>query len=239
MISSTRRARLGGLLVLALGALALLALPGMAAAKGKDRNHDHIPDKWEKRHNLSVKVKQTHRDQDSDHLNNLGEFQAGDNPHNSDSNGNGVEDGEENAGTIASFDSTTGKLTINLFGGETITGLVSEETEIECGCSHGEGSATTSSDQQGGDQQGDDDNNPGEEMTGPPGQGDDENDDPPGHDGTPPGAGEGPGNGFEHAQPSNCSTEDLVVGAVVREAELQLENGVATFSKIELGKSEG
>jgi hypothetical protein len=231
--SKARRARLGGLLVLALGALALLAMPGVAAAKAKDRNHDHIPDKWEKRHKLSLKVNQAQRDQDRDQLNNLGEFEAGDNPHSADTNGNGIEDGEENAGTIASFDPASGKLTIDLFGDENITGLVGEETEIECGGSHasGEEGAVTSSDHEG------EHGAPGEEPTGPSGQGDDENDDPPGHDGTPPGASEGPGHGSEHS--SNCSAEDLVVGAVVKEAELQLENGVATFSKVELGTSEG
>jgi hypothetical protein len=229
-----RRAGLGVLLAAALGAMALLALPGMAAAKAKDRNHDHIPDRWEKRHKLSLKVNQARRDQDHDGLNNLGEYKAGDNPRNPDTNHNGIEDGEEHAGTIASFDPETGKLTISLYGGETVTGLVTEETEIECGCSHhgGEGEEGATSLRSG-------DFNPGEEGTGPPGQGEDESDDPPGHDGTPPGASEGPGRGFEHQEHSgNCSAEDLVVGAVVKEAELQLDNGVATFSKIELEQVE-
>ena len=52
--------------------LAVLALPAMAAAK--DRNHDRIPDRWEKRHHLSLTVKQTGRDQDSDQLRNRAEF---------------------------------------------------------------------------------------------------------------------------------------------------------------------
>lgn len=230
--STAGRARLGGLLALALGVFALLALPGVAAAKAKDRNHDHIPDKWEKRHKLSLKVKQTNRDQDHDGLTNLGEFKAGDNPRNPDTNGNGIPDGEENAGTIASFDTETGKLTINLFGGETITGVVNEETEIECGCNH-------ASEEEGAISSRQEDSNPGEEQTGPSGQGEDESDDPPGHDETPSGASEGPGQGAEESEDgghSNCSTEDLVVGTVVHEAELQLENGVGTFTKIELGK---
>jgi hypothetical protein len=45
----------------------------------------------------------------------------------------------EAAGTIASFDPTTGKLAINLTGGETISGLVTEDTSIESGnggCDH-------------------------------------------------------------------------------------------------------
>src|SRR5258708_7805677 len=107
------RARLGGAVAMGLRAPALLALPGVAAAK--DRNHDHISDRWEKRHHLSLKVNQANRDQDRDHLNNLGEFKAGDNPRNSDTDNDGVTDGEENAGTIASYDTQTGKLTITLF----------------------------------------------------------------------------------------------------------------------------
>jgi hypothetical protein len=125
------RARLGWVLAMALGALALLALPSFAAAK--DRNHDHIPDRWEKRHHLSLQVNQAKRDQDRDHLDNLGEFKAGDNPRDADTDNDGVMDGEENAGTIASFDAETGKLTINLFGGETASGLVTEDTRIRCG----------------------------------------------------------------------------------------------------------
>ena len=51
-----KRAGLGGMLLAALAALALLALPSFAAAK--DRNNDRIPDRWEKRHDLSLKVSQ-------------------------------------------------------------------------------------------------------------------------------------------------------------------------------------
>src|SRR6476469_6281447 len=115
---------------LALGALALLAMPGLAAAK--DRNHDRIPDWWEKRHRLSLKVNQAHKNQDGDKLLNRAEFLAGDNPRSADSNGDGVMDGEDNAGTIASFEAASGKLTINLFGGETVSGMVDEGTERTC-----------------------------------------------------------------------------------------------------------
>ena len=115
---------------LALGALALLAMPSLAAAK--DRNHDRIPDRWEKRHHLSLNVNQAHRDQDRDHLRNRAEFLAGDNPRDDDSDNDGVMDGAEQAGTIASFDQESGKLTIDLFGGETLSGIVNEETEIKC-----------------------------------------------------------------------------------------------------------
>jgi hypothetical protein len=211
----------------ALGALALLALPGAAAAK--DRNHDRIPDRWEKRHHLSTAVNQARRDQDSDHLRNRAEFLAGDNPRNADSDGDGIPDGEENAGKIASFDSETGKLTIDLFGGETVTGLVNEETEIECSSS---GSASASDFQQG--QQGED------------GSGDNQGEQSGSHDGEEPGDdngndGEEPGddNGGDNSGPGNpgvpCTSADLTPGATVHEAELHLENGTATFEKVELG----
>ena len=113
MMSSRRtRSTLMALLAGAVGIL-MLSLPGIAAAK--DRNHDRIPDRWEKRHGLSVKVNQAHRDQDRDKLVNRKEFQAGDDPLDPDSDGDGTPDGQEGAGTIASFDGTT--LTINLFNG--------------------------------------------------------------------------------------------------------------------------
>ena len=120
------RAGLGGAVAMVLGVLALLALPGLAAAK--DRNHDHISDRWEKRHHLSLRVNQAARDQDRDHLNNLGEFKAGDNPRDEDTDNDGVMDGEENAGTITAYDTETGKLTISLFGGDTVSGIVTENT---------------------------------------------------------------------------------------------------------------
>jgi hypothetical protein len=79
-------------LLLALGAVALLALAGVAMAKGhgNDDNGHHG------RHH-------------HDHFREMSE-----------------------AGTIASFDATTGRLTIALTGGETVSGLVTEGTRISC-----------------------------------------------------------------------------------------------------------
>jgi hypothetical protein len=202
------RGRIGGALLAAIGALALLALPSAAAAK--DRNHDRIPDRWEKRHHLSLKVKQTNRDQDRDGLRNGAEFLAGDNPRDRDSDADGVMDGEENAGTIASFDKETGRLAIDLFGGETVSGIVNGDTRIECGRGEDEmehSGATASHD--GGDNSG-------------PGNAADENDNDDGGDN---------GQGENQAK---CTTEDLVAGAVVKEAELELVNGAATFEDVEL-----
>jgi hypothetical protein len=186
------------------------------------RNHDRIPDRWEKRHHLSLKVSQTNRDQDQDQLGNLGEFQAGDNPRDDDSDDDGVMDGDENAGTIQSFDAETGRLTIALFGGETQSGLVTGETEIKC--EHAEESTASSSSQESGDDSG-------------PESGEEESGDDNGDNSGPGSPNSGPGNqnGDENDDEGNCTTADLVPGAVVDEADLKLANGTATFEEVELG----
>lgn len=78
-----------------IGALAalLLAVPGLAS-KG-DGYGDGLPDRWEKRHDLSLKVKQGKRNQDADGLRNKGEFRHGTDPRDADSDDDGVEDGED------------------------------------------------------------------------------------------------------------------------------------------------
>jgi hypothetical protein len=133
-----RNTTLGGtvsrkLLSLAATALALAAsllLAGAAAAGSSDRNHDRIPDRWERQHHLSLKVNQSHRDQDGDGLNNRGEWRAKLDPRDDDSDDDGIEDGDENAGTVTSF--TGGVLTITLAKGGTLAAKVTAETEIEC-----------------------------------------------------------------------------------------------------------
>jgi hypothetical protein len=233
-----RRARLGMTwFALALGALAVLAMPGLAAAK--DRNHDRIPDRWEKRHNLSLKVNQARLDQDRDHLRNRAEFLADDNPRDRDTNDDGVMDGDENAGTISSFDAATGKLVIDLFGGETISGLVTEGTEIEC---EDNGGASASSSGPGPDGEGGGEIEPGDDNGGEgeiePGD-DNGGENEPGDDNSGPGSNNsGPGNSGDddddEDEAGNCTTADLVAGAVVEEAELRVANGQATFEEVEL-----
>lgn len=67
----------------------------------------------------------------------------------------------EAAGTIASFDPATGKLVINLTGGETISGQVTEDTSIESGnggCDHsGSDDRQQLHSESGDDDSGDDD----------------------------------------------------------------------------------
>jgi hypothetical protein len=187
------------LLVLALGAAALLALGGVASAK--DRNHDRIPDRWERAHHLSLKVNQAHRDQDRDHLRNMAEFKAGDNPRDDDSDNDGVEDGDEGAGTISSFDSTSGKLVINLFGGETLSGQVTAATKIKCEDEHSHDSSSAST------------------SSGEPEPGDDHG---------------GQSGHNDNGTGANCTSADLIAGAVVQEAHLEASNGSAVFDEVEL-----
>ncbi len=198
--------------LLAVSGMLVLALVAAGPAAAKDRNHDKIPDRWEKRHNLSLKVNQAKRDQDRDDLNNRGEYRSGSDPRDDDSDDDGTEDGDENAGTIASFDGTT--LTIDLLNGGSITGTVTDETEVKCG---------DECDQDGEEA-------PEGVVTRHP-EDDDDNSGPGSEN-------EGPGHHGEDDDESNCSVDDLVVGAAVHEAELELKNGDAVFEEIELAKVE-
>ncbi len=128
----------GTMLRLALAAsaaAALAATPSTALAKSThhrvaDRNHDRIPDTWERKFKLSLKVNQAHRDQDHDGLNNRAEFLANTSPVNSDTDQDGVPDGQEHAGRVVSFDGTT--LVVALFGGTQTSATVNSGTEIQC-----------------------------------------------------------------------------------------------------------
>jgi hypothetical protein len=219
MIRSTKNS-IGAraLLVLALGAAALLALGGVASAK--DRNHDRIPDRWEHVHHLSLKVNQAKHDQDHDGLHNMAEFRTGNDPRDNDSDGDGVADGNENAGTIASFDAASGKLAIDLFGGETLTGTVDTTTKIKCEDEHSHDSSANSrsGESEPGDDHGDD--NHGDDNGGDNSGRGSSNSGQSGHD--------------DNGTGANCTTADLIVGAVVKEAELEASNGSATFDEVEL-----
>lgn len=131
-----KRAGRGILMVAALAAVAILALSGLAAARGHHgERHRHGQD----------------------------------------------------TGTIASFDSASGMLAIELTGGETVSGLVTPGTRIKC-----EDQSSSDSSVRGREGEPGDDNG------------------------------------------ANCSESDLVVGAVVHAAELDLRNGKAGFDEVEL-----
>jgi hypothetical protein len=193
-------------------AATLLALVGMlllaSSASAKDRNHDRIPDRWEKRHNLSLKVNQARKDQDRDGLKNRAEWKAGTSPRDDDSDNDGIEDGSENAGTILSFDGSVLKITV--FGqSDPLVGLVDSSTEIEC-----EHSGATLS-EHGDDTEGSDDGGPGDD------QGDGQN-------------GDGEHGDDDQFDEQPCGTDQLTAGMKVKEAELELHGGSAVFHKLEL-----
>jgi hypothetical protein len=162
------RALLGALLATALGALALVALPGLAAGKdhGAEKRHHHG-----RHHHHSGGA----------------------------------------AGTIASFDAQTGRLTIDLFGKDTVDGVVTDRTRIKCEDEHSPDISGRHRHDE--DEPGDDDGDHGEDHHG-------DNSGPSGHD--------------DNGTGANCTAADLVVGAVVQEAELEIEHGQATFEEVEL-----
>jgi len=117
-------------LTLVLALIGSLLFATSASAHARDANRDRIPDRWEKRHGLSLKVKQTRRDQDRDGFRNRAEWRARTDPRDPDTDDDGIEDADENAGTVTAF--ANGDLTITLFAGGALTGKVTEDTEIEC-----------------------------------------------------------------------------------------------------------
>jgi hypothetical protein len=232
--------------VLALAAL-MLALP--VAASARDRNDDNIPDRWERRHGLSLKVDQARRDQDRDDLRNRAEFRARMDPHDADSDNDGIEDGDEGAGMIESYDAETGRLRINLYGGDVIAGWVTDETEVEC--DDGDDRGDEDGDGKGGHDGGDDEVD-GEDSSGP-GDGDGEDSSGPGdddeveraarHGEEEPAEGEEEpedGDEGEHegdddcAEEDACSADDLQAGVIVQEARMHLSGDGVIFDEIEL-----
>jgi hypothetical protein len=180
----TRAPRIAGLLALVLGAVALLAVSGVAAAKDRNGNDNggHHGRDHHGRHHHQFEMKES--------------------------------------GTISSFDASTGKLTIALLDGGTVTGLVTDNTEIKCEGVDNRGPGNGGQVEPGDDHGGRGEPEPGDDNGGQNEPGDD-------HGGEVIGKGE-PGE-------ATCSTASLVPGAIVGEAELRLEGGSAVFEEIELG----
>jgi hypothetical protein len=202
-------------------AAALLVVPTGALATSRDRDHDRMPDKWEKKHHLNVHAKDARKDADRDGLSNLSEFrhhtdpQDADtdddgindeneiedhtNPRNDDSDDDGVDDADEISGSIVSFQNNV--LTIQLAGtgAGTVSGTVSNATVVDC---DDDSTPAASASRDGSD------DNSG------PGSGSDDNDDD---------------------DDSTCTTADLKGGARVHEAKVaKAADGSTVFTKIEL-----
>jgi hypothetical protein len=202
---------LGIALLTAVASMAVLAAPSQA----KDRNHDRIPDRWERSHHLSLRVNQARRDQDHDGLNNRGEFRAQTDPRDADSDNNGIPDGQEHAGTVATISGDV--VTINLFAGGSVTGKVTPQTEVGCdtgGDDNGDGTGDHGGDNERSLRHNDEGGNQGNGNN---------NDD------------HGQNNGGDNeGDTQSCPPGALKEGAVVQEAELKLTNAGAVFEKIAL-----
>ncbi len=207
------------------------------AARAADRNRDGLPDKWEKRYKLSLKVNQAQRDQDADGVVNLSEYTGGTNPRKADSDNDGVDDGSEDLGRVLSFDATTSVLKITDASGDTLSAKVGEWTSIECvtdavtspivgppsasSARRGEGPRGGSGGNSGPNRGGQDGD--GDDYDDHPGDGDDYDDHPDGEDPS--------GDDGEYV---DCGTEVLVAGAVVHEAALRLSGTGKQWLKIEI-----
>ena len=98
MLTSPRRT----LPVLAVALAAVLctgvapsAASAAAVTSARDRDGDHLPDRWERRHGLSTKHRSGRGDPDHDALRNRGEHRRRTDPRKADTDGDGVKDGRE------------------------------------------------------------------------------------------------------------------------------------------------
>jgi Bacterial TSP3 repeat len=82
------------LVVLPIVALGYIA-PTTGAAAPRDRDHDRLPDRWERRHDLSPTKPNGKRDPDGDHLRNRREFRIRTHPKRADTDRDRLRDGAE------------------------------------------------------------------------------------------------------------------------------------------------
>jgi hypothetical protein len=211
-----------GILLAALLALVAVSVPSAAVAK--DRNRDRIPDRWEKQHRLSLKVDQRKMDQDRDGLRNRGEWLSETNPRDRDSDDDGVSDSREKAGVISSYDAEAGTLTLTLYAGGEITGLVSDRTKVKCKDDSADPPPPAGvSDRSGSDR--------GRHS----GSSDDESDDSDESESEDESGDDGESHGKED-DCDKCSVADLAEGVEVLEARVNLSADGIVFRKIEIEK---
>ena len=228
------------LILVAAVALAALSVAAVASAdRGHrgDRNHDGLPDRWERHHHLSLNVNQAHRDPDRDKLDNRDEFRHGTDPNKRDTDDDGVRDRDEvnPAGTIASFDN--GVLTITLRNGQPVSGRVTADTKIEC---ENEDEVSAMAARDGGN------SGPGSTGSGREEENEVEveNENELEHSGTtttttpssnsgPGSANSGPGDENEDKDRA-CAADDLKQGVTLKEADAKLTSNGLVFEEIEL-----
>jgi hypothetical protein len=132
-------------------------------------------------------------------------------PSQSGSGGNDAQTGQgsdQNAGMVAGL--TNGTLTITLNDGSTVSGKVTQDTQIECDSS---GSTTMHADDASAEN-----SNSGDDDSGSADSGDDD--------------------AQEDQGAQSCSSSDLQPGTPVREAELKVSGAGATWDKVDLVTSQ-
>lgn len=222
--------------------ITLPAVMTTADAKPRDRDHDGMPDRWERRHGLDARRGDARGDRDRDGLRNLAEYRARTHPRRRDSDGDGRDDGQEHAGTVLVF--ADGVLSIALADGSDLTGKVTSRTRIDCSAP----ATSARNDDEDEDEDEDDDN------SGPGGGGhDDEDDDRPSTTTVPTTTGTGTttGSTTTTAPPTvpgredddedddherGCDTSALVAGTPVRDALLKVSSRGRTFRRVRLGR---
>ena len=196
-------------LIALLGAVVMAAVPAVALAHGTSRHH-HA--RHHARRHTRVRLRH---------------FTAADSGSSGTTSGSPTTPGSNDAGKVASFDSSTGKLVITLNDGSTVTGMVTNDTELQCesaSSSSGESGSMQSDDQTSGSDDsptsgGDDNTTSGSDDNTTAGQ-DDQGDD---ND-----------QGDDDGNQQNCSTSNLTTGTTVHEAELAISSTGAVWRGVDL-----
>ncbi len=202
-----RDRRLGIALVAALGVIAMLALPSFAAASGGHHHHGHHG----RRHFMSRHGSRRVLIRGSA------------------SNTAGSPTEGENAGEVESFEG--GTLTIKLFAGGTVSGKVTESTEIECEHQSTEVQSQSSEDQGSEDSQEGGEN--GSENSGAQSQQSDDQSSGDQSSGDEAEASDATDQSGSSGS-SSCGTASLTKGAIVHEAELVVGSHGAVFQSVDL-----
>jgi hypothetical protein len=207
---------------LALAALSVAAVASADRGHRGDRNHDGLPDRWERHHHLSLNVNQAHRDPDRDKLDNRDEFRHGTDPNKRDTDDDGVRDRV---------------LTITLRNGQAVSGRVGADTKVEC---ENEDEVNAMAARDGGD----DNSGPGSTSSGREEENEVEVENELEHSGrtttTTPSSNSGPGSANSGPGDENededraCGADALKQGATVKEAEAKLTSNGLVFEEIEL-----
>jgi hypothetical protein len=232
---------------------ALLALPGAAMAKSRDRDHDKLPDKWEHKFHLSTHHKSGKGDPDRDGLKNRGEFKSKTNPRRADSDRDGVNDsnddedrdGIDNREEVRDGTNPCDRDSDDdgVRDGDEVVGTVESFVEDSANPGTGvltiklnDGSTVTGKVDRDTEieceNEGDDDRlarsggDDGEDHSGPGRGGSD--------DGDHSGPGRGDDDGDERDDDHLCSTAELTAGTPVHEIELEGSGAGARFEEVEL-----